>query len=286
MKLPLVQTTFISATSTLSESQAVILGCPFDGTASFRPGARFGPSAIRRASTGIETYSPYLKKDLTDFRIHDLGDLELPLGEKDLALNLIRQGTRQILTAKKFPIFLGGDHLITLPVLGEMFKAYPRLHLVHLDAHTDLREEYLGETFSHSTVMRKILETSPRGRLLQVGIRSGTKDEFEYAGRLKSMVPFNPRAIRMMVRRLKNKPVYITLDLDVFDPALIPGVGTPEPGGITFREFTALLSDLRNLHVVGFDLVELTPDYDPTQISAVTASVILREMILAFCHSL
>ena len=284
MKLPLLQTTFLAATSSFQESEAVILGCPFDGTASFRPGARFGPSAIRKASWGIETYSPYLKKDLADFRVHDLGDLELPLGEKGLALNLIRQGVRRIVASRKIPVLLGGDHLITLPILEEMFKVYPQLHLVHLDAHTDLRDDYLGESHSHSTVIRRILEASPRDRLFQIGIRSGTKDEFEYAKRLKSIVSPNPVALRAMVRRLGNKPVYITLDLDVFDPGLMPGVGTPEPGGLTFQGFISVLKGLLPLRVVGFDLVELTPDYDPTQVSAVTASVILREMILAFCR--
>ena len=188
------------------------------------------------------------------------------------------------MAARKLPVLLGGDHLITLPVLEEMFKVYPQLHLVHLDAHTDLREDYLGETYSHSTVIRRIIERSPRGRLFQIGIRSGTKEEFEYAKRLKSIVSSNPRALRAMVRRLRNKPVYITLDLDIFDPSLIPGVGTPEPGGLTFQGFIPVLKELLPLRVVGFDLVELTPDYDPTQVSAVTASVTLREMILAFCR--
>jgi agmatinase len=284
VKLPFIQTTFISAASSFQESEAVILGCPYDGTASFRPGARFGPSAIRKASWGIETYSPYLKKDLTDFWIHDLGDLELSFGEKELALNLIRQGVRRIVAARKFPVLLGGDHLITLPVLEELFKVYPKLHLIHFDAHTDLRQDYLGETYSHSTVIRRIVQSLPRGRLFQIGIRSGTKDEFEFARKLKSIVPSNRGALRAMIKRLANKPVYITLDLDVFDPGLMPGVGTPEPGGLTFQEFISILKELLPLRVVGFDLVELTPDYDPTQISAVTASVILREMILAFCR--
>jgi agmatinase len=284
VKLPLIQTTFISAASTFPESETVILGCPFDGTASFHPGARFGPSAIRRASWGIETYSPYLKKDLADLQVHDLGDLELPLGEKELALNLIRQGVRRIVAAGKRPVLLGGDHLITLPALEEMIKIYPQLHLVHLDAHTDLREEYLGEVYSHGTVIRRIIERSPRGRLFQIGIRSGAKDEFAYARTLKSIVSSHPGELRAMVRRLGKKPVYITLDLDVFDPGLVPGVGTPEPGGLTFQGFLSILKELLPLHVVGFDLVELTPDYDPTQVSAVTASVVLREMILAFCR--
>jgi agmatinase len=283
MDLPFIEQTFISAKTPLKEASAVILGCPYDGSASFRPGARFGPSAIRRASWGIETYSPYLNKDLGQFLIHDMGDLELPLGEKKISLDLIRKAVRKILSGNKFPILLGGDHLITLPVVEELVKNYPQLQIVHIDAHTDLREEYLGESASHSTVMKRVVDHLGEGRLFQIGIRSGTEDEFKLARKMKSIIPFDPGSLRSMINRLRNQPVYITLDLDVMDPSLLPGVGTPEPGGYTFHEFISLLKILQALHVVGFDIVELTPDYDPTQISSITASVILREMSLAFC---
>jgi agmatinase len=283
MNLPFMEQTFLSAKASWREAKAVILGCPYDGSASFRPGARFGPSAIRKASWGIETYSPYLNRDLASCSIHDMGNLELPIGEKRTSLDLIRKALQKILSSEKFPILLGGDHLITLPVIEEALKIYPDLHLVHIDAHTDLREEYLGETLSHSTVMRKILDRLGKKKLFQIGIRSGTEEEFKLARRLKSIVPLNQASLKFMVKYLRNSSVYLSLDLDVFDPGLCPGVGTPEPGGLTFRELISLLKILQPLHVIGFDLVELTPDYDPMQISAVTASVILREMILAFC---
>jgi agmatinase len=283
MDLPFIEQTFISARTPLKEALAVILGCPYDGSASFRPGARFGPSAIRRASWGIETYSPYFNKDLGQLSIHDMGDLELPLGEKKISLDLIRKAIRKILSGNKFPILLGGDHLITLPIVEELVKNYPQLQIVHIDAHTDLRVEYLGESFSHSTVMRKVVDHLGEGRLFQIGIRSGTEEEFKLARKMKSIVSLDSGSLSSMIKRLKKQPVYITLDLDVIDPGLLPGVGTPEPGGLTFQEFISLLKKLQTLHVIGFDMVELTPDYDPTQISSVTASVILREMILAFC---
>jgi agmatinase len=283
MKLPLIETDYISANTSFEKSKAVILGCPYDGSASFRPGARFGPSAIRRASWGIETFSPYFQRDLTQYPIHDMGDLELPLGEKKISLGLIRKALGQILSKRKFPILLGGDHLITLPIVEELFLRHPNLHLIQIDAHTDLREEYLGESLSHSTVMRKVVDHLGKGRLFQIGVRSGTEDEFKLARRMKSIVSLDSRSLSSMIKRLRNKPVYISLDLDVMDPSLLPGVGTPEPGGLTFQEIISLLRKLQTLHVVGFDIVELTPDYDPTQVSSVTASVILREMILAFC---
>ena len=286
MNLPFIEQTFISARTPLKEASAVILGCPYDGSASFRPGARFGPSAIRRASWGIETYSPYFNKDLGQFSIHDMGDLELPLGEKKISLDLIRKAVRKILSGNKFPILLGGDHLITLPIVEELVQNYPRLQIVHIDAHTDLREEYLGESASHSTVMRRLIDHIGEGRLFQTGIRSGTEEEFKLARKMKSIVPFDSSSLSSMVKRIRNRPVYITLDLDVIDPSLLPGVGTPEPGGLMFQELISLLKKLQPLHVIGFDIVELTPDYDPTQVSSVTASVILREMILAFCPKL
>lgn len=283
MKLPFVETNYISAGASFEKSRGAILGCPYDGSASFRPGARFGPSAIRRASWGIETFSPYFQRDLTQCSIHDMGDLELPLGEKKISLGLIRNGLSKILSEKKFPILLGGDHLITLPIIEEILTVYPRLHLLQIDAHTDLREDYLGEPLSHSTVMRKVVDHLGEGRLFQIGVRSGTEEEFKLARKMKSIVSFEPGSLSSMTKRLRDQPVYITLDLDVIDPSLMPGVGTPEPGGLTFQEFIFLLKKLQGLHVVGLDIVELAPDYDPTQVSSVTASVILREMILAFC---
>jgi agmatinase len=283
MKLPFIETTYISASASFEKSKGVILGCPYDGSASFRPGARFGPSAIRRASWGIEAFSPYFQRDLSQCSIHDMGDLELPLGEKKISLGLIRNGLGKILSEKKFPILLGGDHLITLPIIEEMLTIYPHLHLLQIDAHTDLREDYLGEPLSHSTVMRKVIDHLGEGRLFQIGIRSGTEEEFKLARKMKSIISFDPDSLSSMIKRLRNQPVYITFDLDVIDPSLLPGVGTPEPGGLSFQEFIFLIKKLQGLHVIGFDIVELTPDYDPTQISSITASVILREMILAFC---
>ncbi|NWF93284.1 MAG: agmatinase [Syntrophaceae bacterium] len=285
MKLPFIEQNFISASAPFKESRIILLGCPYDGSSSFRPGARFGPSAIRKASWGIETFSPYFERDLGEMRIHDMGDLELPLGEKEASLRSVRKAIRKILSEKKFPISLGGDHLITLPIIDEIRRIHPDLHLVQIDAHADLREEYLGETISHSTVIRRVVDLLGNGKLTQLGVRSGTEEEFRFAKKIKSIVSTDRKSLRALVRRLRNRPVYITLDLDVIDPSLLPGVGTPEPGGLTFRDLISLLEELQPLHIVGFDLVELTPDYDPTQVSSLTASVILREMILAFARN-
>ncbi len=282
MKTQFMERTFLSANASWDESRIVILGCPYDGTASFRPGARFGPSGIRKASWGIETYSPYLGRDLGELKMHDMGDLELPLGDKRGSLLMIRESVRKILSGRRFPVLLGGDHLITLPVVEEVLRIYPSLQLVQIDAHADLREDYLGDTLSHSTVMKRVVERLGGNRLFQIGIRSGIKEEFDLAKKMKSIVSMDQGSLKSMVKRLGNKPIYLSLDLDVIDPALLPGVGTPEPGGLTFQEFLLLLKEVQSLQVIGFDLVELTPDYDPTRISSVTASVILRELILTF----
>ncbi len=284
MKLHFIETNFLSAQASFENGRIVILGCPFDASASFRPGARFGPSAIRRASWGIETYSPYLDADLTDLSIHDMGDLELPLGEKEAALRIIRSAVGTIASENKFPALLGGDHLITLPVLEELHERNPDLHVVQIDAHTDLRQDYIGENLSHSTVMRKAADCLGEKKIFQIGVRSGTQEEFRLANLWKSLVPNNHESLQQMRKALEDVPVYLTVDLDVIDPGFLPGVGTPEPGGLTFQEFLAILKELRGLNVIGFDLVELTPDYDPTGISAVTASVILREILLTFCQ--
>ena len=282
MKLPFIETNYISASASFEESQGVILGCPYDGSASFRPGARFGPSEVRKASWGIETYSPYLGRDLSHLTVHDMGDLELPLGEKEGSFGLIRESIRRILSKNKFPIVLGGDHLITLPIVEEILRVYPSVHLLQIDAHADLREDYLGDTLCHCTVMKRVVDRLGKGRLFQIGVRSGIEEEFRLARSMKSIVPLDRGSLRSMVKRLRSKPVYVTLDLDAIDPSLLPGVGTPEPGGLTFQAFLALLKEIQPLRVIGFDMVELTPDYDPTRISSITASVILREMILAF----
>lgn len=282
MKLPFIEKTFISSKASFEASRIIILGCPYDGSSTFRPGARFGPCSIRKSSWGIETYSPYFKKDLEELSIHDMGDLELPLGEKGLSLDLIKKALREILNAKKYPVLLGGDHLITLPIIEEIYKIYPELHLIQIDAHTDLRDDYLGEALSHSTVMRRIIELIGNYRLFQIGIRSGTEEEFRLAKTIGSIKSQTSLELRNLVKKLENRPVYISLDLDAFDPSIIPGVGTPEPGGLTFQQFLSLIKDLQGLNVIGFDIVELTPDYDQTQISSITTSIIIREMILAF----
>ena len=275
--------TFIAAEAAFDDARAVLFGAPFDGTTSFRPGTRFGPQDIRAESDGIETYSPYQNKDLEDLAIFDSGDLILPFGNTEAVLAMIEERTQGILDAGKMPVMLGGEHLVTLGAVRAMVKKYPDLHIIHFDAHADLREEYLGERLSHATVLRRSWDLLGDGRIHQFGIRSGERSEFEFALEHTDFHPFNVKDVLDVVLALGDKvPVYVTLDLDVLDPSLFCGTGTPEAGGIFFQDLEEALLALEALNVVGFDMNELSPHYDASGVSTAVACKVLREMLLAY----
>lgn len=257
-----------------------VFGAPFDGTVSFRPGSRFGPSAIRNESNGIETYSPYQDRDLIDIKGHDLGDLDLPFGDTIKALQDIKDCSRNIIKDRKKFIMLGGEHLVTLPAVEAVLEASPDLSVIHLDAHIDLREDYLGIKLSHATVIRRIWEHVGDNRIWQYGIRSGERYEFEWARQHTHLVPFVLDGIEKAVEEIGSKPVYLTIDLDVLDPSVFPGTGTPEHGGVTFNELMAFLIKIRPMNIVAADLVELAPHYDHSGISTAAACKLLREVAL------
>lgn len=203
---------FIACDADFEPADAVIFGAPFDGTTTFRPGARFGPSAIRGDSFGIETYSPYLDRDLTELSVCDDGDLELPFGNTQRIIDMIEEKETEILSAGKLPVMLGGEHLVTLGALRAAVKKYPDLCVLHLDAHADLREDYLGERLSHSTVMRRAWELVGDRRICQFGIRSGERSEFEFARAHTEMHKFDLAGFAETVASLCGKPIYFTLD--------------------------------------------------------------------------
>ena len=263
------------------DASCVMFGVPFDGTVSNRPGTRFAASSMRYESNAIETYSPYLDRDLGDVACHDAGDLELPFGNTTRCLNLVKDYVRSLIKDEKLPVMVGGEHLVTLPVIEALHEKYEDLVVIHLDAHTDLREDYLGEKLSHATVMRRIWEKLGDGRIYQFGIRSGERYEFEWAKKHVIMNKYNVDSLKDIVSVLEGKPVYITIDLDVLDPSVFPGTGTPEPGGISFMDLMNVFNSIKDMNVVGADLVELSPAFDPNGISVVTACKILRELVLA-----
>lgn len=274
---------FIAAEADFDEARAVIFGAPFDGTTSFRPGTRFGPGAIRAESDGIETYSPYQNKDLEDIAVFDSGDLLLPFGNTEAVLDMICARTAEILEAGKMPVMLGGEHLVTLGAVRAMVQKYPELHIIHFDAHTDLRDDYLGERLSHATVIRRCHDLLGDGRIHQFGIRSGERAEWDFAFAHTDFHPFNVKDVLDVVLALgSDVPVYVTLDLDVLDPSLFCGTGTPEVGGVFFQDLEEALLALEALNVVGFDMNELSPHYDASGVSTAVACKVLREMLLAY----
>nr|WP_296099384.1 agmatinase [uncultured Mediterraneibacter sp.] len=282
MILPNIET-FIGCESSFEEASIVLYGAPFDSTTSFRPGARFGPSAMRHESFGLETYSPYQDRDLMDISVFDSGDLELCFGSSEMALADIQKRAEEILEADKFPLLLGGEHLVTLAAVRAVAAKYPDLHIIHFDAHADLRDDYLGARLSHACVLRRCHDLLGDGRIHQFCIRSGEREEFRFAAQHTDFHPLSFDGLEETVRELKEKnvPIYFTIDLDCLDPAAFPGTGTPEAGGVTFLELLEAIRTVAQANVVGADVNELAPMLDASGVSTATACKVLRELLLA-----
>ena len=275
--------TFIGCDSEYEESAIALFGAPFDSTTSFRPGARFGSSAIRHESFGIETYSPYQDKDLTDKKVFDCGDLELCFGSSEAALKDIEDLTRKILNDGKLPIMIGGEHLVTYGAVKAVFEKYPDMHIIHFDAHADLRDDYLGAKLSHACVMRRCFDLVGDGRIHQFCIRSGDREEFRFADEHTDMHKFSFDGLAELAKELeRNKtPVYFTIDLDCLDPSVFCGTGTPEAGGVTFPELLSAILMVSRANIVGADINELAPMLDSSGASTAVACKVLRELILS-----
>jgi len=274
---------FLGADASYEDAQAVLLGIPMDYTVSFRPGTRLGPASIRNVSVGIEEYSPYYDRDLGEYAYCDLGDLALPFGNVTKSLEIIEQAARQLIDDNKFPIFLGGEHLVSYPLIKPFVEKYPDLRVIHFDAHADLRHDYYGEYNSHATVMRKVAEMLGPKRLYQFGIRSGIKEEFLFAQEYTNLVKDDVlESLAAVLPELGGYPVYVSLDIDVVDPAYAPGTGTQEAGGCTSKEILKAIHLLQGLNIVGFDLVEVSPPLDSSERTALLAAKLVREAILGF----
>ncbi|WP_234447718.1 agmatinase [Viridibacillus soli] len=277
--------TFIGCEKSYSEAEIVLFGVPFDGTTSFRPGTRFAMQAIRPDSYGLETYSPYLDKDIEDAAIFDGGDLDLPFGNPAKVLDQIFEYSQEVLADGKKFLMVGGEHLVSLPTIKAAYEKYPDLHLIHIDAHTDLREDYLGEKLSHASVIRRCHEFLGDDRIFQFGIRSGLKEEFTWAKEHTHLERFSLETLKEKILEMQNVPVYITIDLDVLDPGIFPGTGTPEPGGITYRELLEAIKQFQELNqIVAADVVELSPPYDPSGASTAIACKTIRELLLTLAE--
>lgn len=272
---PFLDRNWMGQNDDYDSSDIVMLGMPFDGTVSYRSGSRFAPELIRLASWGLETYSPDFDKDLENANFHDIGDLDFPLGNTYKSLELIKENVEQIYADKKRVFGVGGEHLVTLPVIQAVSKFYDNLTVVHFDAHTDLRQEYLGEEMSHSAVMYHIGKLIGFENIKQIGIRSGLKEEFELMKKYNTRLDFPEQ-----LSKLKNKNIFVTVDLDVLDPSIMSGTGTPEAGGFTFNELMDWFKVLKELNIIGADVVELAPHYDASGVSTAVAAKVIRELLV------
>lgn len=273
--------TFLGCDADWEEAELVLYGAPYDSTTSFRPGTRFGSRAIRAESYGLELYSPYQDAELQGL-VLDSGDLELPFGDPAPALAMIEARAAEILQGGKIPFLLGGEHLVTLGAVRAAAKVHPDLHILHFDAHADLRADYLGSPFSHACVLRRCHELVGDHRIYQFGIRSGDKAEFDWGKGHVFTHKFDFEGLAEALDALQGKPVYLTVDLDVLDPSVFPGTGTPEPGGVSFDALRRAVTDAcRRLNIVAADVNELSPHYDPSGISTAAACKIVREMLIA-----
>lgn len=275
--------TFISCDSEYGDAKIVLFGAPFDSTTSYRPGARFGSRAIRSESFGIETFSPYQNRDLTDIQVFDSGDMELSIGDTSRVIDDIYDRARTILNDGKLPLLIGGEHLVSFGAVKAAAEIYPELRIIHFDAHADLRDDYMGVKLSHACVMRRCWELLGDNRIFQFGVRSGDREEFLWGSEnhVKTHM-FDFGGLEETIESIEGKPVYLTIDLDVIDPSEFPGTGTPEAGGVSFLQLIeSIMQVCTGAQVVACDVNELCPAYDPSGISTAAACKIVRELLLA-----
>lgn len=254
-----------------------ILGVPFDMTTTYRPGTRFAPSAIREASYGLEEYDILGNRDLRDIKFFDRGDLII-LASPERAINEIKEAIISLVKDDIKPIILGGEHLISYPVV-ELLSRNKDLYVIILDAHADMRDEYNGLRLSHATTARRISEVVPQDRLFQFGIRSGSREEAEYYMDTNIFHSFEPPDDGFF-NFMKGKEVYLSIDIDVVDPAFAPGTGTPEPCGWSSQDVISFIKKLKGIRLAGADVVEVSPLLDPSGITSILAARIVREILL------
>lgn len=272
---------FMGSQEDYDSAHFVLMGAPMDFTVSFQPGSRFGPQTIRAVSDGLEEFSFYQNRSLEEVAFFDAGDIELPFGNIPAGLHRIQTVAKTLFDAGKIPITIGGEHLITLPLVKAAWAKFAGLAVFHFDAHADLRKEYLGEEFSHATVMYHVANLIQPENLYQFGIRSGTLEEYNFA-REKTQIYFDDFLLPLeeIVSNWGKQPVYVTIDIDIVDPAFAPGTGTPEPGGCTAKEILQAVHLLKELPIVGIDIVEVLPQQDQSNRTALLAAKIIREFLI------
>jgi agmatinase len=281
---------FISPSPIFSGSQQsfetakyVILGVPFDVTSTYRSGAKFAPIAIRDASQNVECYSFRTGIDVEDLKTHDLGDLHVS-GDVELTLGRLALVAQDLFKEDKVPVFIGGEHTITLGIARSLDK---NVAIVSFDAHLDLRDDYLGLTVSHTTFMRRINQEVKPSKILEIGTRAVCKEELDYAKEAgidyitaqqirKDGTKKTAETIKSTLKGYEK--VYVTIDMDVLDPAFVPAVPNPEPEGLDTTTLLNLLDAVCDSRVIGFDVVEVAPQYDQG-ITAIQATKVIFEVL-------
>ena len=275
---------FMGANKNLSDCSIGIFGVNYDGTTSFKPGARFGPNAIRNVSESLETYCPFVNKDLNLINYFDAGSLKLDLSDTRSIIKTVKSGTNFLLNNNLKPLILGGEHSISIGVIEALVEKYPTLIKIQLDAHADLRNSYQNNKYSHACTIRRCLEILPSKKVFQIGIRSGTKEEFTIMNNNHQLIKFRTgdsiTEIQKTLEPFKKQPIYLTIDLDWFDPSLLSGTGTPEPGGFFWQDFEKIIELLNLFEIIGCDIVELSPDLDNSGISSIVAAKTTRSLIM------
>ena len=281
--------------SEVTDVDVAIVGVPFDSGVSYRPGARFGPSHVREASRLLRPYNP--EANVSPFatqQVVDAGDIAANPFDIEEAISSIHKSYDQLSERAKKIVTIGGDPTITLPILRSLKAKHGPISVVHFDAHLDTWDSYFGADYTHGTTFRRASEEGlldPEG-CMHIGIRGplyaakDLTDDKALGFQIFSSVEFQDlgvnAAIEKMKRRVGNRPLYISIDIDVLDPAHAPGTGTPEAGGLTSRELLSVLRATAGMNVIGADIVEVAPAYDHAQITGIAASHVMYELISAF----
>src|SRR5690554_2129311 len=271
--------TFIACEATYQKADIVMFGADFDGTVSYRPGTRFGPSEIRKASYGLETYSMALKLDLEHLKVFDAADLECVMGNVNAAHQQIYEFTKKVVNDGKVPLMIGGEHSCTYPAYHAVQEVFDDVMMIQCDAHADMRENYMNVKASHASVMYRLFEQE-KNNLKQIGIRSATKQEHDMMIKHDTLLDDDSSTLQTFIESLKDRPLYVSVDLDVLDPCVLPGTGTPEPNGFSFNHLMECLTILFKGNVVGMDVMECAPDYDSSKVSSVVGAKVVREVLL------
>ena len=275
LKGPFLSKDFIGANQNYDEAKIVMLGMPYDCTCSNRAGSRFAPQAARLESIGIETYSLYFDREMEETFFFDAGDLEYPFGNAKKMLEITEENVDCIYNDGKKLLGIGGEHLITLANVKSVLKKYDNIAVIQFDAHTDLREQYIGEELTHSGVMYQIAKLIGYDNIAQIGLRSGEREEFDIVKKYNTLKTRTDE-----LDKFKDKNIFLTIDLDVLDPSLMSGVGTPEAGGMTYKELMNWIVYLKDFNIIGADIMELAPDIDITKTSTATACKLIREVLM------